>query len=108
MPTYEYDCRECGQRAEFFQGMSEAPKRKCPHCGAPKGLVRRVGAGAGLIFKGSGFYATDYRKDSYKDRARKDVESPAESRPKDAAGKAGASTEATTAGEPVAHGPATA
>jgi putative FmdB family regulatory protein len=74
MPTYEYDCTACGARHEFFQGIREVPKQACPTCGAPKGLQRRIGAGGGLIFRGSGFYITDYRSDSYKSRAKKDAE----------------------------------
>ncbi len=74
MPTYEYECRECGRRCEFFQSITEGPKRKCPHCGAPRGLRRRIGAGAGLIFRGSGFYITDYRSESYKAQQKKEQE----------------------------------
>jgi putative FmdB family regulatory protein len=60
MPTYEYECGKCGHRFERFQSMTEPPVKRCPQC---RGKVRRVlGAGAGIIFKGSGFYATDYRK----------------------------------------------
>jgi putative FmdB family regulatory protein len=63
MPTYEYECRRCGHTFERFQAMTDAPVRKCPECG---GRVRRlIGAGAGIIFKGSGFHATDYRSPSY-------------------------------------------
>jgi putative FmdB family regulatory protein len=59
MPTYEYECGQCGHRFEHFQGMSEAPLTVCPECG---GAVRRlIGTGGGIIFKGSGFYATDYK-----------------------------------------------
>lgn len=58
MPTYEYLCNACNHRFEHFQKMSDAPLRTCPQCG---GVVRRlIGAGAAVIFKGSGFYATDY------------------------------------------------
>jgi putative FmdB family regulatory protein len=58
MPTYEYECRDCGNRFERFQSMSAPPLRMCPECG---GKVRRlIGAGAGVIFKGSGFHANDY------------------------------------------------
>ena len=64
MPTYDYVCEACGHELEVFQSMSEKPKRKCPSCGAMK-LARRIGSGAGVIFKGSGFYETDYRSDSY-------------------------------------------
>src|SRR6187402_517723 len=69
MPTYEYECEACGNKFEKFQSMSAAPIKKCPVCG--KNKVRRlIGTGAGLIFKGSGFYITDYRDSSYKDKAK--------------------------------------
>lgn len=71
MPTYDYVCESCGHELEVFQSMSEKPKRKCPSCGAMK-LARRIGSGAGVIFKGSGFYETDYRSDSYKKGAEAD------------------------------------
>ena len=61
MPTYEYACPKCGHHFEQYQTMSAAPLRKCPKCGK-SGVKRLIGAGAGLIFKGSGFYSTDYRK----------------------------------------------
>ena len=63
MPTYEYRCAN-GHRFERFQRMSEPPVDVCPECGAP--AERLLSAGAGLLFKGSGFYITDYRSDSYK------------------------------------------
>ena len=60
MPTYEYECRKCGNRFEKFQSISAAPLKTCPEC---KGRVARVlSGGAGIIFKGSGFYQTDYKK----------------------------------------------
>lgn len=69
MPTYEYKCDACGYAFEKFQSMSAAPIKKCPRCG--KSQVRRlIGTGAGLIFKGSGFYITDYRDAGYKDKAK--------------------------------------
>ena len=74
MPTYDYRCDACGHELELFQSMSESPKRKCPSCGALK-LKRLIGTGGGLIFKGSGFYLTDYRSDSYKAGAEKDKKS---------------------------------
>lgn len=64
MPTYDYVCQACGHRLEVFQSMSESPKRKCPACGKSK-LQRQIGAGAAILFKGSGFYQTDYRSSSY-------------------------------------------
>jgi putative FmdB family regulatory protein len=60
MPTYDYLCSACGHRFEEFQSMSAAPLRKCPACKKQK-LDRLIGAGAGVIFKGSGFYQTDYK-----------------------------------------------
>ena len=78
MPTYEYSCQKCGQNFEAFQSMRDEPFRECPKelCRLPKwghGRVKRLlGTGAGLIFKGSGFYTTDYRSDSYKEAAKKE------------------------------------
>jgi putative FmdB family regulatory protein len=81
MPTYDYACAKCGQEFEATQSMSDKPLTKCPllvgrqkkKCG---GLVKRkIGAGAGLIFKGSGFYITDYRSEGYKQAAKKDSDS---------------------------------
>ncbi|AKJ64512.1 FmdB family zinc ribbon protein [Kiritimatiella glycovorans] len=67
MPTYEYECRKCGHHFEKFQRISDAPAKRCPKC---RGAVRRLlSAGAGVIFKGEGFYATDYRSESYRKRA---------------------------------------
>ena len=60
MPTYEYVCEYCGNKLEKFQGMSEEPLKRCPECGGH--LRRIIGTGAGIIFKGSGFYETDYKK----------------------------------------------
>ena len=72
MPTYEYNCDACGHAFEQFQSITAAPIKKCPQC--KKNKVRRlIGTGAGLIFKGSGFYITDYRNDSYKKAAEKDA-----------------------------------
>ena len=60
MPTYEYECSDCGYVFEAFQQMSDKPLEKCPKCN--KSIKRLIGKGSGIIFKGSGFYATDYRK----------------------------------------------
>ena len=70
MPTYEYRCPACGTEYEKFQKMSDPPVAECPSCGANG--ERRLSGGAGLLFKGSGFYITDYRGDSYKKAAEKD------------------------------------
>ncbi|MFT7668935.1 MAG: putative FmdB family regulatory protein [Planctomycetota bacterium] len=71
MPHYDYICKACGAKHEMFQSMSEAHKRKCPACGKLK-LERQFGTGAGILFKGSGFYETDYRSDSYQKAAKAD------------------------------------
>lgn len=68
MPTYDYECLACGHAFELFQSMTAPVKRTCPSCGKPK-LKRLIGTGAGVIFKGGGFYETDYRSDSYKKAA---------------------------------------
>ncbi len=70
MPTYDYECDACGHEFELFQQISEGVKRKCPDCGKLK-LRRLFGTGAAVVFKGSGFYETDYRSDSYKKDAEK-------------------------------------
>ena len=78
MPTYEYVCEKCGLEFEKVQSMNDRALTRCPQeiCGETKwgkGKVKKlIGAGAGLIFKGSGFYITDYRSDKYKDAAKKD------------------------------------
>jgi len=76
MPTYDYECDSCGHKAEVFQAMSAEPLKKCPECKKPK-YRRLFGAGAALVFKGSGFYQTDYRSEGYKKSAAADK--PAES-----------------------------
>lgn len=102
MPTYEYSCEKCGQTFEAFQSMRAEPFRECPKelCRLPEwghGKVKRLlGTGAGLIFKGSGFYTTDYRSDSYKEAAKK--ESP--SKKADTADKPSTSKEGTKAPSP--------
>ena len=71
MPTYDYACAACGHRFEQFQSMSADALTKCPACKKAK-LERLIGAGAGVIFKGSGFYQTDYRGSAYQADAKKD------------------------------------
>ncbi|MEE2912269.1 MAG: zinc ribbon domain-containing protein [Planctomycetota bacterium] len=77
MPTYEYLCQSCGNEFELFQQMSAPVKKKCSECGKLK-LKRLVGRGSAVMFKGSGFYETDYRSESYKkdERAEKDAKKP--------------------------------
>jgi len=68
MPTYDYVCDACDHQFELFQSITENAKRKCPECGRAK-LRRLIGPGAAIVFKGSGFYCTDYRSDSYRKSA---------------------------------------
>jgi putative FmdB family regulatory protein len=83
MPTYEYICEKCGHEFEAVQSMSAKPLRKCPEdsCAQKKwgrGRVKKkISGGGGLLFKGSGFYITDYRSKNYKDAAKKDSAAPA-------------------------------
>lgn len=68
MPTYEYECKNCSWQFELFQNMNDLPKESCPRCG---GVLRRlIGRGSGIIFKGTGFYATDYRRKEDKKEAK--------------------------------------
>jgi putative FmdB family regulatory protein len=71
MPTYEYECNACQHRFEQFQSITAEALRKCPECGRRK-LRRLIGPGAAIVFKGSGFYCTDYRSSSYKKGAAAD------------------------------------
>lgn len=98
MPTYEYICSKCGHEFEQFQSMRDEPLKKCPAC-KKAGLKRLVGGGAGLIFKGSGFYITDYKNN--KGGAKKEgggESKPSDSKPASSGGdsKPAASTTATT------------
>lgn len=72
MPTYEYQCRSCAHRFDTFQSITASPLRRCPHCG--KKVDRLISSGAGFLFKGSGFYTTDYRSKPYQEAAKKDQE----------------------------------
>jgi putative FmdB family regulatory protein len=74
MPTYEYHCDACEHRFDEFQSINDEPLKKCPECGKKK-LRRVFGAGAAILFKGSGFYQTDYRSESYKSAAKAEQES---------------------------------
>ncbi len=71
MPTYEYQCQKCRHRLEAFQSITAKPLRTCPKCRGR--LTRLLGSGAGFLFKGSGFYITDYRSTSYREAKKKDA-----------------------------------
>ena len=74
MPTYDYECSSCGHRFELFQSITAKPQKRCPSC-ERRTAKRLIGAGAGIIFKGSGFYETDYRSESYKKAAKAEADS---------------------------------
>lgn len=100
MPTYEYHCQKCDKNFEMFQSMRDQPLRECPKdlCRLPKwghGKVKRLlGTGAGIIFKGSGFYSTDYRSKAYQEAAKK--EAPTGASEKSGAGKESKTSPAKT------------
>ncbi len=85
MPNYDYVCQSCGHRFEVYQSMNDAKLQDCPVEGCGGTVKRLLGTGAGLIFKGSGFYQTDYRSDSYQQGAKQDS---AAAKPADAAAPA--------------------
>jgi putative FmdB family regulatory protein len=79
MPTYDYVCDVCNHEFELFQSITDSVKRKCPKCGKNK-LRRLIGTGAAIMFKGSGFYKTDYRSDTYKKHAEADKPTSSEAK----------------------------
>ncbi|MCP3966961.1 MAG: zinc ribbon domain-containing protein [Lentisphaerae bacterium] len=82
MPTYDYECSFCSHRFEFFQGMKDETLKICPECGKAA-LKRLIGTGAGILFKGNGFYCTDYRSENYnKGKAKESKTKPADSKTK--------------------------
>ncbi|MDD4267945.1 MAG: zinc ribbon domain-containing protein [Pirellulales bacterium] len=81
MPTYDYVCDACGHQFEAFQTITEAAMQKCPECGKLK-LRRLFGPGAAIVFKGSGFYQTDYRSESYRKGAEAERKNGSDSKPK--------------------------
>jgi putative FmdB family regulatory protein len=79
MPTYEYKCRDCGEKFDEFQKITDPPLTKCPSCGGP--VDRLITGGSGMLFKGSGFYITDYRSEGYKKAANKEKSGEVSSAP---------------------------
>ena len=96
MPTYEYACQKCGYEFEQFQSMRDEPLKKCPKC-KKAGLKRLVGGGAGLIFKGTGFYITDYKNKSGGKKDSGGESKPAESPPAAAKPAGGGESKASSA-----------
>jgi putative FmdB family regulatory protein len=99
MPTYEYKCGACGSEFERFQSIKAAPVKVCPDC--KKARVRRlISSGAGLIFKGSGFYITDYRSDGYKKAAQGDSSTGSAASSTASTGSGGSSAPAKSESKP--------
>lgn len=96
MPTYDYHCDACEHEFEHFQGINDPLLKKCPECGKPK-LRRLIGAGAAVVFKGSGFYQTDYRSESYKKKAAADK--PSEGGSSETKSEAKSESKTSTSGE---------
>ena len=105
MPTYDYQCEKCKKTFEIYQSMKDAVLTTCPkeHCQQKswgKGKVKRqLGTGAGLIFKGSGFYITDYRSEGYKAAAKSEKSEKSDSSPKESKGSETKKTETKPAAE---------
>ena len=94
MPTYEYECPDCAHAFELFQSMTAKVKRTCPECGSRK-LKRLIGTGGAVLFKGGGFYETDYRSESYKAGAKKDSDSKKSTSKKDSKPKGDSKSKST-------------
>jgi putative FmdB family regulatory protein len=105
MPTYDYVCDACGHEFEAFESIKANPQKDCPECKGPK-LRRKIGAGAAILFRGSGFYQTDYRSDSYKKAAKAEKSSsepPGASKsdpPKSESGKQSSTSSTSTSSSP--------
>jgi putative FmdB family regulatory protein len=107
MPTYDYICDSCGHEYETFEPITSTPRTDCPECKELK-LRRKIGAGAAILFKGSGFYQTDYRSDSYKKAAKADKASsePAKTTSESKSSESTGSSTSTSTSAPAKSGPA--
>ena len=105
MPTYEYECPKCRQEFEVFQSMKDEPLKKCPKCGKA-GVRRKIGGGAGLIFKGTGFYITDYKKKSDAPAPAAETKPAAASKPAASETKSSPAPEKKSASKSAAKAPA--
>jgi len=101
MPTYDYACKACKHAWEEFQSITSKPTQKCPKCGKKK-AERKIGPGAGLIFRGSGFYITDYRSEGYKKAADADSKSSSSSSESKGDSKSETKSESKTESKPAA------
>ncbi|MGI8602099.1 MAG: FmdB family zinc ribbon protein [Verrucomicrobiales bacterium] len=100
MPTYEYVCQKCDHEFEVSQSMRDKPLSRCPSKGCGGKIQRKLGVGAGLIFKGAGFYTTDYRSDSYKKAAKAESGGGAETTAAKSEGKGDTAPAKTEKGAP--------
>jgi putative FmdB family regulatory protein len=96
MPTYDYICDECGHEFEAYESIKADPRKDCPAC-SRETLRRKIGPGAAILFKGSGFYKTDYRSESYKKAAKAD-------KPSDGAAKSSGDSAASPSSTPASSG----
>lgn len=106
MPHYDYVCEKCGHEFEVFQSMNDKHLTKCPEKGCKGKVRRKIGTGAGLVFKGSGFYITDYRSESYKSGAKQDSSAAASSSSSSSSGDS--SSGSAPSPSPAASAPAAA
>lgn len=107
MPNYDYVCQTCGHRFEVFQSMNDPKLQDCPVPGCDGKVKRLLGTGAGLIFKGSGFYQTDYRSDSYQKGAKKDGDGGSASKPAESGGGSSTPSAPSTPSSPPPASPST-
>jgi putative FmdB family regulatory protein len=107
MPTYDYVCDSCRHEFEAFESIKADPQTVCPEC-QDTGLRRKIGAGAAILFKGSGFYQTDYRSESYKKKAAADKPADSGSKPADSASKPAEASSSPGAGKTESKAPASA
>src|SRR5688572_28029322 len=96
MPTYDYICDACGHEFEAFESIKADPQTECPQCHEAR-LRRKIGAGAAILFKGSGFYQTDYRSESYKQRAAADKPADSSSKPAESSSSSSSTSTASPA-----------
>jgi putative FmdB family regulatory protein len=105
MPTYDYICDSCGHEFEAYESIMSSPRNDCPECKLVT-LRRKIGPGAAIIFKGSGFYQTDYRSDSYKKAAEADKSSSEPAKPAASESKPSTDTTSSAKSEPAKSTPA--
>lgn len=98
MPTYDYVCRNCGAQLELFQSITARPRRKCASCGKQT-LERQMGTGAGILFRGSGFYQTDYRSASYSAGQKAESSASSDAKPAADSGKDAGTSKGERKGE---------